>query len=63
MTDEPARERRPDLMGGPEPDKAATDVLEGASPGDSDVMAPPEAGSGGGPGDAPQVRQGARPST
>jgi hypothetical protein len=43
MTERPASRNEPDVMGGPEPDEEATDVLGGGDPGGhADVMDSPE---------------------
>lgn len=45
MTGKPARRPQHDLMGGPEPDEEATDVMEGPDPGQrTDVMEGPDPG-------------------
>jgi hypothetical protein len=47
MTDKPARDSEPDVMGGPEPNEEQTDVMEGTDPApDTDVMDDPGSGPG-----------------
>ena len=40
MTGNPAGEQGPDIMGGPEPDEAGTDLLGGSRPGTDELGGP-----------------------